>query len=80
VLVWLFRGKPTPYIFLKPKLYTLLRKRGIPTYFLGINSMQSLHMAIELGAAGILTDKPNFMCSYMEKNGIRMSQLPPELD
>ena len=77
VLVWLFRGTPTPHIFLKPKLYALLRRRGIPTYFLGINCVQSLHMAIELGAAGILTDKPNFMCAYMQKNAIKMSQVPP---
>lgn len=71
ILIFIFRGGGgTPYIFLHPKLYSLLRKRGIPTYFLGVNDIKNLQIAIKHGAAAVLTDKPNFLCSYVKQNGV----------
>ena len=56
MVAWLFQGKP-PKIFLSAKLFTHLRRRGIPVWFLGVNTEQELLLALEIGATAVFTDK-----------------------
>jgi glycerophosphoryl diester phosphodiesterase len=76
VLIFLFQGGgETPYIFQQRQLYTLLRKRGIPTYFLGANDLKTLHMAARLGASAVLTDRPHFISAYVKHNKLTLSDI-----
>lgn len=69
---YIFQGSP-PTMCMLPKLYNLMRKRGTPVYFLGVETQMQIHSAIENGASGFLTDKPNFACKYMRMNRLKMN-------
>lgn len=73
-VAWLMQGKP-PKFLMQPELFTHLRRRGIPTWFMTVNTEVELKMAIEAGATGVLTDKPGFIHDLMEKNCWRFKLL-----
>lgn len=56
-------GKP-PSAMAVPQLYTHLRNRGIPVWFLGVNSEEELQAAQALGATGVLSDRINFIKGF----------------
>ncbi|XP_064461199.1 lysophospholipase D GDPD1-like [Ornithodoros turicata] len=45
-----------------------LWKRGIPTYLWVINDKEDYQRAFELGAAGIMTDRPTLLREFLEEN------------
>jgi hypothetical protein len=49
------------------KLFTHLRRRGVPVWFLGINNEEDLLMALDYGATGVLTDKIEWLSTTLEK-------------
>lgn len=55
-LSYLFQGRP-PRPMLAPALFSHLRKRGMPVWFLGVNSEEDLKLASDAGATGFLTDR-----------------------
>ena len=65
ILVWICKGNP-PYIMIQKGLFYHLRKRGIPVMFLGVNTEKDLLLALRVGATAILSDRINFMASYLK--------------
>lgn len=65
LVAWLFQGKP-PKIFLAQKLFTHLRRRGIPVWFLGVNTEEELLLAIDIGATAVFTDKIEWLDTSLE--------------
>jgi glycerophosphoryl diester phosphodiesterase len=65
ILHRLFQGRP-PKIFLSEKLFTHLRRRGIPIWFLGVNTEEDLHLAIDIGATAVFTDRIEWLTSAIE--------------
>ena len=66
ILHWLFQGRP-PWPMVSKKLFTHLRRRGIPVWFMGVNSDEDLKLAFEFGVTGILTDKIDWLTTALEK-------------
>jgi len=66
LLAFLFRGRP-PKIMIVPSLFTHLRKRGIPVWFLGVNNESDLQLSIESGATAVLTDRFNWLCEQLRE-------------
>eukprot|EP00602_Paraphysomonas_sp_CaronLab_P006862 CAMPEP_0185022208 /NCGR_PEP_ID=MMETSP1103-20130426/4938_1 /TAXON_ID=36769 /ORGANISM="Paraphysomonas bandaiensis, Strain Caron Lab Isolate" /LENGTH=313 /DNA_ID=CAMNT_0027554179 /DNA_START=35 /DNA_END=973 /DNA_ORIENTATION=+ len=56
ILSYVFAGVP-PKIMLAPGLFTHLRKRGVPVWFLGVNHEEHVEMARTYGATAVLTDR-----------------------
>jgi hypothetical protein len=65
ILHRLFQGRP-PKIFLSEKLFTHLRRRGIPIWFLGVNTEEDLHLAIDIGATAVFTDRIEWLTTAIE--------------
>jgi len=65
LLAVLFRGRP-PTIMIAPALFTHLRQRGIPVWFLGVNNESDLQLAVQSGATAVLTDRVNWLCEQLE--------------
>ncbi len=74
MLAYCFRGRP-PYAMLAPKLFTHLRRRGIPVWFLNVNSEDDLRLAVETGATGVLTDRIEWLNKTMKENGWKFKNL-----
>ncbi len=74
VIGWAFAGTP-PAMCMLPKLFAVMRKRGVPVYFLGVETAAQVRNAIENGASGFLTDKPNELCRFMKMNGVRFNSV-----
>lgn len=66
-MAYCFRGRP-PYAMLAPKLFTHLRRRGIPIWFLNVNTEEDLKLAIDTGATGVLTDRIAWLNETMNSN------------
>jgi glycerophosphoryl diester phosphodiesterase len=66
LLAMIFQGRP-PFIMLAPGLFSIMRKRGIPVWFLGINDQEQLDIAIKSGATAVLTDRVNWLCEELNK-------------
>ncbi len=50
-----------------PGLFTHLRRRGIPTWFLGVNGSADVEVALKAGASGVLTDRISWLKSYLSE-------------
>lgn len=61
-------GKP-PWAMCAPKLFAHLRSRGIPIWFLGVNSEEDVLLAVQAGATGILTDRVNWLAAHLRESG-----------
>lgn len=66
-LAFCLRGKP-PAAFIQPALFAHLRARGMPVYFLGVNSERELMIALKAGATGVLSDRVTFVATYMNSH------------
>lgn len=73
-LAWLLQGRP-PKIMLQPMLFTHLRRRGIQTWFMTVNTEEDLRIALEAGATGVLTDRPGFIVDLLHRNNWRFKFL-----
>ena len=67
VLARVLVGKP-PWAMLTPKLFAHLRARGIPVWFMGVNSEEEMHTAVLAGATGVLTDRVRWAVEYTQAN------------
>jgi len=70
----LFRGKP-PHLMIAPSLFRQLRLRGIPVWFLGVNTEQELQLAMASGATAVLTDRVRWLLREMKDRGIRFEEV-----
>jgi glycerophosphoryl diester phosphodiesterase len=73
-LAYMFRGRP-PRPMVAPKLFTYLRERGIPVWFLGVNNEEDLKLAVESGATAVLTDRVNWAVNSMKTNRLSFRQI-----
>lgn len=73
-LAWLLQGRP-PNIMLQPMLFTHLRRRGIQSWFMTVNTEEELKIALEAGATGVLTDRPGFIVDLLDRNNWRFKFL-----
>jgi len=73
ILATLLKGKP-PYIMVAPGLFNHLKKRGIPVWFLGVNDEKDLRIAESAGATAVLTDRINWIVSYIKDNNIKLAE------
>jgi glycerophosphoryl diester phosphodiesterase len=76
IIAYVFAGKPSG-MMVSPSLFRHLRKRGIPTWFLGVNDSTDVRVAVEAGASGVLTDRINWMKSYLREGDIKYKGLDP---
>lgn len=76
IIALIFAGKPSQ-MMVSPSLFRHMRKRGIPTWFLGVNDSNDVGVAVKAGASGILTDKINWMKSYTSEHRISFKGLEP---
>ena len=58
-----------------PSLFTHLRARGIPVWFLGVNNESDLQLAVQAGATAVLTDRVNWAVSHVQTNKLRFRQI-----
>jgi glycerophosphoryl diester phosphodiesterase len=70
----LFRGKP-PHLMIAPSLFRQLRLRGIPVWFLGVNTEQELQLAMASGATAVLTDRVRWLLREMKDLDIRFEEV-----
>lgn len=66
-LAWLVQGRPPQFLIL-PKLFTHLRRRGIPVWFMGVNEESELQLAVKAGATGVLTDRIDWLCKTRKEH------------
>ena len=57
------------------KLFLHLRKRGIPIWFLGVNTMDDLLLAKKVGATAVLTDRIHWLIHTMQDNRIELKDI-----
>jgi glycerophosphoryl diester phosphodiesterase len=74
ILAFLFQGKP-PAPMNAPALFRHLRKRGIPVWFLNVNREDEVHIAVAIGATGVLTDKINWLAKYVKDQKIQFEKI-----
>ena len=74
MLAYIFKGTP-PAIMIAPGLFTHLRARGLLVWFLGVNSLQDLALAIASGATGAITDRPNWIMKEMKQHSWKFTAL-----
>ena len=67
LLTWAVGGKPAR-LFKQTKVVDNLRRRGCPTYILGVNDEEDIHSFKLTHATGGLTDRPKWMLSNHKKN------------
>lgn len=60
---------------LQPTLFTHLRRRGIQTWFMTVNTEEDLKVALEAGATGVLTDRPAYIMDLLQRNNWRFKFL-----
>ena len=73
-LSYLLSGVPAK-ILLTPALFKHLRRRGIPVWFLAVNSVKHLRMAESLGATAVLTDHPQWLSNTLKEENIQFSAI-----
>lgn len=74
ILAFVFQGKP-PHMMIAPLLFDHLRSRGIPVWFLGVNSEKDVLLASSTGATAILTDRVNWIVGYIKENNIKFKHV-----
>ena len=57
------------------KLFLHLRKRGIPIWFLGVNTIDDLLLAKKSGATAVLTDRIHWLINAMKENNIEFNDI-----
>lgn len=70
LLAYFLSGKPSK-LLLAPGLFAHLRKRGVPVWFLGVLEETDLRCAVKAGATAVLTDKVNWLCTFVRVRGIK---------
>ena len=73
-LTVLFMGRP-PYLMISKKLFTHMRRRGIPVWFLGVNNEVDLKLAIDYGATAVLTDRIQWLHDTLKTKGLTFTPL-----
>lgn len=73
-LTVLFMGRP-PYLMISKKLFTHMRRRGIPVWFLGVNNVVDLQLAIDYGATAVLTDRIQWLHETLKTKGLTFTPL-----
>lgn len=73
-LAWVLAGKP-PYLMVAPKLFSFLRRQGIPVWFLGVNTEEELHLAVKTGASAILTDKVSYISKLISEQQLQFAKV-----
>jgi len=58
-----------------PRLFSHLRQRGIPVWFLGVNDEYSIEISIKAGATSLLTDKVAFVKNYVEEKKLQFQDI-----
>ncbi len=76
IIAYIFAGKPSA-MMVSPSLFRHMRKRGIPTWFLGVNDSSDVKVAVDAGASGVLTDKIHWMKSFTSEHRISFKGLEP---
>ncbi len=74
ILAIILQGHP-PYVLMCPKLFTHLRRRGIPIWFLNVQTEEELVIAINAGATAILTDKVEWLTETMKRKNLKFKEL-----
>lgn len=74
LLAFLLSGKP-PSIMIAPSLFTHLKRRGIPVWFLGCENEDDLKIAIKAGATAVLTDRVNWLTRFTKQRGIQFHSI-----
>lgn len=74
ILHFFLRGKP-PFMMLAPPLFEHMRARGVPVWFLGVNSREDLDVAIKAGATAVLTDKVNWLKKTIDNENLKFVEL-----
>lgn len=74
LLAFLLSGKP-PSIMIAPSLFTHLKRRGIPVWFLGCQNEDDLKIAIKAGATAVLTDRPRWLTRFTKQRGIQFHSI-----
>lgn len=74
VIAFVFGGKPSRAM-LCPSLFRHLRRRGVPVWFLGVNSEEDLRIAQRAGATGVLSDRIRWLTKTMADKRIRFTRL-----
>eukprot|EP00639_Heterosigma_akashiwo_P011753 CAMPEP_0206366572 /NCGR_PEP_ID=MMETSP0294-20121207/3530_1 /ASSEMBLY_ACC=CAM_ASM_000327 /TAXON_ID=39354 /ORGANISM="Heterosigma akashiwo, Strain CCMP2393" /LENGTH=216 /DNA_ID=CAMNT_0053812659 /DNA_START=766 /DNA_END=1416 /DNA_ORIENTATION=- len=72
MLAVLFSGTP-PKLMIPSGMMKHLRKRGMPVWFLGVNSPADAAAALAAGATGLLSDRPAALAPHLRALGL----LPP---
>lgn len=67
-------GKP-PRPLIPQGLFTHLRARGIPTFFLGVNDDKDIDIAIQAGATAVLTDRPSWLSKRIKEGALDLKKL-----
>jgi glycerophosphoryl diester phosphodiesterase len=74
LVAYALAGKPSGFL-LNPALFSHLRKRGMPVWFLGCADQADLQLAVKSGATAVLTDRPTWLCKLKTQYGIRFFSL-----
>ena len=74
LLSLLFQGKP-PHLMIAPSLFRHLRSRGVPVWFLGVNTVDELLLADKAGATAVLTDRIRWLVREMKDRDIRLATI-----
>jgi len=64
-LIFLIFGGDPPEALMPRKLMHHMRKRGLPVWFLNVNTPGQVDAAIDLGATGFVTDCPELVRNYL---------------
>lgn len=67
-------GRP-PYLMISKKLFTHMRRRGIPVWFLGVNNEIDLQLAIDYGATAVLTDRIQWLHETLKAKKLTFTPL-----
>jgi hypothetical protein len=73
-LARLLAGKP-PWAMRAPKLFAHMRARGIPVWFMGVNSDEELRVAAEMGATAVLTDRVQWAVQSIKVNSFHLKSI-----
>lgn len=74
ILTFFLGGKP-PLALIPRGLFTHLRARGIPVFFLGVNDEEDIKVAEWAGATGCLTDRPTWLNKCIKEGKVVLQRL-----
>lgn len=74
LISYLFYGSP-PYIMMSSSLFQHLRARGIPVWFMFVNTDRELDLANKYGATAALTDRADWLINRMKERNIHFKKI-----